>query len=292
MNVSMKDLLKNGNYDNEFNKLKDVIIQEVPSSSVLSNKKWSEIKKKYKDRLRLISDSPKHPDYQSDCFLDYIICGREEKRRGREDSNCKTVEAYNNLIAYIQMDSIYGRYKHKIDEKIQKIFTIDIDPNQKQTSFKNTLNELNFLKFLLDCSIVEDISIEEKCLGSKYCDYVIRLKNSEKRIGLEIETVQFFNAEKSKSTEGIEKFLENRAEVKWNKKLANLKEIPELDEFKIVLFVEDNPTMGKVAFPEQFNENMIVVSTECYYYKGWKLRVVDTLNHIKRLKKDENHFFI
>lgn len=274
--------------DTEFQTFQDLILKTIHSSSLLSKKDWKKLRENYKKRYELLKQPSKYPNFGSDCIIDYIFRSKGEASTSEKN---KVIDAFNNLTESIQKNDIYRKFKHKINKKIKEIFIVDASPNQKQTTFKNSLNELNFLNYLLNCENIDLIDIERKLPNDNDCDFVIYHKDNHETIGLELETVQFFDGTKSQTSTEIKNFLENRALRKWNEKIKDMIEIPNLDNFKIVLLVEENQTMGLVDFPLSFNENMLVMSTECYYDVGWRLRIVDTFTHIERLKRDDSSFF-
>lgn len=233
-------------FEQNFGKIKQVLISLIPYMAHLHTKDWERMKKSYKKRLEILEEGiipPKsvidlavaaiHPEQEHPCAQHYK-CWLLGLNKAIEDAIAHS--SHNEQIA------------KQIKEKIVTLLTTVEATTDLNSDFKNTLNELLVFNFLCNCENIEVIQIEKKLENGKSIDYVVRNKVDGKRIGYEVVTLQNINPEKQDDNESMKAFLNARLKQKYKDKTKELSEIEDLDDLCIFPIIEDQTGLEKFNY--------------------------------------------
>lgn len=244
----------------------DIIIklckELIPKSlDIMKEKDWNNIKLKYTKRAERIMQNNECKYY---CLFDYIV-------GTQHPTDKENIEQTRNMIKNISDEidkacnkitsSALKKFEPKLYDIIKNmICTMDENIESKNEDFKNRINELFAFNCLLECEKYELIDMERKLPNGKSVDFVFKHRETSQEILIEVVTMQYINPSNQDNDDSMNSFLKNRIKEKYNEKICNLEEIPNI---RILPFIEYHDGMEK--FNISINRKKISFEPETLY---------------------------
>lgn len=251
-------------FKNNFDKIKECLIESIPNMGNLKGKDWKKIEREYAKRL----DCLKEGILVSKSLIDFAIASMHPKQDATAQHYKQWICALNDMIDEAIEFSSKSQILKQINKKITDLLTDIENIDTPNSDFKNILNELLVFNYLSEYENIEVEQIEMKIESGKKIDYVVKVKSDKKRIGIEIMTMQGIRADRQDDDNSMNKFIIERIEKKYKDKVRDLTEITELDNLLIFPIIEDQDGL------EQFS---LDISCEVSYPP-----------HVPALKKGES----
>lgn len=252
-------------FKNNFDKIKEYLIELIPYMGKLKGKDWNKIEREYSKRLDCLKEGILVPKSLIDFAIASIHPQQDEIAQHYKQWICALNDMIDESVGFSsKSQTLTKQIDKKITDLLTDIETID-DPN---SNFKNILNELLVFNYLSEHENIEVEQIEMKIDSGKKIDYVVKVKSDKKKIGIEIMTIQGIRTDKQDDDDSMNEFIIERIEKKYKDKVRDLIEIKELDDLRIFPIIEDQDGL------EQFS---LDISCELSY-----------LPHVPALNKDES----
>lgn len=252
-------------FKNNFDKIKERLIESIPYMGNLKGKDWNKIEREYAKRLDCLQEGILVPKSLIDFVIASIHPKQDEIAQHYKQWICALNDMIDEAIGFSSKSQILTK---QINKKITDLLTDIESIDTPNSDFKNILNELQVFNYLSECENIEVEQIEMKIESGKKIDYVVKVKSDKKRIGIEIMTMQGIRADKQDDDNSMNKFIIERIEKKYKDKVRDLTEIKELDNLLIFPIIEDQDGL------EQFS---LDISCEVSYPP-----------HVPALKKGES----
>lgn len=239
---TLNALLKQDNYNKEdaIETLKNIVQNCIPSTkTILKKRDWNNLWEKYYKRNK---DILENTSTNNNCyyFIDYALLFNSSAPEKEKINAYKLFNAFENVIQnlkeIIQSDN---KLTPKLDEKI--INVICDGPKKTEESynstFKNHLNEIAYLHYIVMHIKKELLSIEYTLPNGKRADFQLKYNDNI----YYIDTITIHN---TANHNDINEFITNKVLEKFSQKTQNLNDDQIINNFRILPIIEHNDKLN------------------------------------------------
>lgn len=217
----------------KFDEIEKLVKDVIPmSDEFIGNKDWRGIKKRYISRYDSFNDGGF--DISSSAFLDIIIFAHSG-----EVNACAVIYHIKKCVEivslYVKSRAQYKSALHAILRNM--ILSFDVNPNSKNSDFKNWISELTIFANLCQSCCLEILEVEKPLGNGKSVDFSVRLSTTQKVLDFDIITYQNIDPSLHPTSKSINEFINKRIYDKYSAKMENLPD-GSYPEFRVLPIVE------------------------------------------------------